>query len=304
MPGRISTRTLHESIAQSIGAANQKVLKLQQGLGDGRAVRRPSDDPVRTHQSMLFREQIRAGDQYERTLSGTISVLSATESAMQDMQDILADLRALQASASDDSVGAEGRQVIAAQIGDAMELLVSLGNTQYAGRYLFGGRQTLSPPLVVRRTSEGTTESVGLSPGGVAGSLKRQVSADVSLTINVTAVDLFGQGAELFSTLGEFRGALLRNDGDAIRSAAEKLDRAGERVSDATTVIGSLMSRAESLHLQVQQERVSYEDGRSRAEDLDMARAIVDFQSQQVALQAALSSGSRILNLSLLDFLK
>jgi len=301
---RISTRSLHEGISDSIAAASQRTLKLQQGLGDGKAVRTVSDDPVRAHQAMWFRERIRAADQYERGIEGVSAYLSNTESTLSQIQDTLGELMSLQTSAADDALGEEGRAALAIKVDQMIELLFELGNTRYAGLYVFGGQRTLDPPLTIERSAEGAPSAVSFNPQGIGRPITRQVGQDLSLTINVTATDVFGEDGELFKQLVQLRDELLANNGDGIRGMAEALDEASERVSIATTSIGSLINRTETLKTRLGEERISYEDGRSRAEDLDVARAIVDFQSEQVSLQAALEAGSRILNLSLLDFIR
>jgi flagellar hook-associated protein 3 FlgL len=303
MTNRISTRTLHDSIAQAISSSNQRVMKLQQGLGDGRAIRVPSDDPVGAHQAMFFREQIRAGGQYERSVDTTLSQLTATETALQQIQDVLGDLRSLQASGSDDATGPEARRVMAGQVRDFEEQLVSLGNTRFSGRYLFAGQKTLSAPLLTTRDAEGKVSGVSLNPVGVGGDVKRQLAPDLSLTINVKVTDLFGEGADFFTSMESLTAALLNNDGEKIRALTDSMDQAQARVNDATTGVGSLINRAENMKTRLEQDTTNYESSRSRVEDLDMARAVVDFQSQQTALQAALAAGSKILNLSLLDYL-
>jgi len=304
MSDRISTLTLHDAVARAIAASNQRVMKLQQGLADGRAVRKSSDDPVLAHQSMMYREQIRSTGQYVRTAEDSLSLLSATETALQQMQDTLGEIRALQTTGSDDAVGIEDRRVLAQESGQLTEELLAAGNTRHAGRYIFGGRQTLSAPLAAQRDEENALQTVAYNPAGVTGAIRRALGPDLSLTINIPAVDLFGEGAELFRTLRGLEDALSAGNGEQIRSYAEKLDAAQNRVTDATTTVGSWMNRLETMQERMQQDLVSFENGRSRAEDLDVARSIVDFQTHQAALEAALAAGSRILSLNLLDFIQ
>jgi flagellar hook-associated protein 3 FlgL len=303
MAGRISTLTLYDGIAQSIARSSQRMLKLQQGMGDGREVRAPSDDPVRAQQAMWYREQIRSNAQYQRNLDQILSNLSASESALSQIQDQFSQIRSLQTSGSDDSMGADGRAALAAQVDQLTQVLAETGNSRYAGAYLFGGRNTLDPPIVIQKDASGRVEKIGFNPSGVGGDLVRMAAPEVSLTINVTASDVFGKDADLFGILGELREALAANDGDRIRGLAGRLDAAQDTIANAVTTIGSLTERAQTLKTRVEQDGISYEKGRSDAEDLDVARATVDFQAEQAALQAALASGSRILNLSLLDYL-
>ncbi len=299
---RISTLTLYDSISSAIALSQQRVLKLQQGLGDGRAIHAPSDDPVQAHQAMWFREQIRGNTQYQRNVDGVLSTLSAGELALSQIQDVLGEVSTLQTSGSDDSIGGEGRKALASRLDQIVQNLAELGNTRYAGLYLFGGRATLSAPLQIRRDAGGKVTGVDLNPASTGG-IKRAVGTDVILKVNVVAEDVFGKGGEAFKTLIRLRDALSSNSGDEVRNLSAAVEKAQDGLNLASTLIGSLMARAEGIRQTLEESATSYENGRSQAEDLPAAKAVVEFQSAQTALSAALSSGSKILNLTLLDYL-
>lgn len=303
MTDRISTKTLHDSIAATIGLRSQKLLKLQMSLSDGRAVRTPSDDPVGAHLSMWFREQTRANDQYERNVQGAITHLNNAEGLMANLADLIHEVRVLQTTGANDSTGADGRHALATQVNELIELFVSLGNDRFAGTYSLGGTNTLEAPLKTERDAEGRIIGVTPTRPGAGADRVRRLGPDVLLTINVDGADLFGGDASAFRTLIDLRDALEANDGDAVRAASAPLDDFLERVLRATAGVGALVGRAEALLERVNSDRVQYEAGRARAEDVDMARALVEFQQEQTALEAALNAGSRILNQGLLDYL-
>jgi flagellar hook-associated protein 3 FlgL len=300
---RISTRTLSDAISASISMRNQRLLKLQLSIADGRAVHMPSDDPVRTQQSMWYREQKRAAEQYERSLQSVTISLSATESTLSNISDLLSEVRELQVRGASDALSDDARDAYASEVNQDLELLISLANERFAGTYTFGGRNNLQAPYVAERDAAGQIIRVSTNPAGIDGKLVRRVRPDVELTINVRGADLFGEGAAAFQSLIDLRTVLESGDGEGIRAMEAPLETAVDRVVKAHAVHGALTARAETLLAGAGRDLVTYEEGRSRTEDLDVARAMVDLQQEQVALQAALQSGAKILNLSLLDYL-
>lgn len=300
---RISTKTLYDAIANSVGARGQQILKLQMSIADGRAVRSPSDDPVRTQQAMWYREQKREAEQYGRTLASVTVSLSATENTLSNISEVISEARDLQIRGSNDAMEGDARLAYAAQVDQELELLVSLANDRFAGTYTFGGRNTLEAPYVATRDASGRIVGVTTNSRGVAGKLGRQVGADVLLTVNVSGADLFGKDGATFQSLIALRSALETGAGDKIREMGVPLESALDRVTKASAVQGALAGRVAALVERSGRELISYEEGRSQAEDLDVARAMVDLQQEQVALQAALKSGAQILNLSLLDYI-
>lgn len=106
-----------------------------------------------------------------------------------------------------------------------------------------------------------------------------------------------------FTALLELRAALQADDSQAISAAGGRLSGSldhlqevqGKLAAQAATMLG----RAGRVEDEVTATRVLQSDVR----DVDIAEAIVRFQQVQTALQANLATASRIMNLSLLDYL-
>ncbi len=303
MSARISSRTLYDTIALSISDRYQALFKLQLGLADGRAVRKPSDDPVRAHQAMWYRERLRATDQYEAAIQSTLSHLTGTENAVQQILDAMMEVRELQVTGADDVTGEDGRRSLSQRVDQLLQLVVDTANSKFSNVYLFSGTQTLTAPYEVQRDRSGRIVEVTQSRAGDVGDLIRVVGQNVSLTINTKGTDLFGADGEVFDHLIRLRDALADGDGETIRGLTDGLERDIDRLVSATSTVGSLTNRIEAMLSRVTDDRAAYEEGRSRAEDLDVAGSMVEYSQEQVALQAALAVGSRILNMSLLDYM-
>ena len=303
MTFRISTRALHDTISQAILDSQQKVLQLQRGLADGRAIRQPSDDPVGTNVVMQFRERLRANAQYQKNMDVALSHLTSVDSTLFMIQEQIIQAQTIEVQGADDSQGQNARDALAREIDQIAQALVDLGNTRFAGVHIFGGTQTLDPAYNGQLDDQGLLTSVGVNPNGIGGKVVRQVGRDLSLSIHVSGDDVFGGDGELFQTLLELRDALLAGDREAIQATGDRLETAQDRVVGTHTFVGSLLTRAEALKGRLQADEITNESGRTAIEDLDVARALLDFNQNQVALQAALDAGSRILQSSLLNYL-
>lgn len=107
-----------------------------------------------------------------------------------------------------------------------------------------------------------------------------------------------------FTALIELRDALNSSDRTAITRAAERLERSLPRMLE---VEGKLAAQARSMDERIT--RMEAETTASRVllsdvRDVDYADAVVRFQQMQTALQANYTSSARVLNLSLLDYLR
>lgn len=300
---RISTQALHDTISQAVLEAQQKAMKLQRGIADGKAIRTPSDDPVGTHISMRYREWLRAGEQYQKNLELAVSHLDSTDATLFGIDDLLTEARILQNRGSDDSNAGQVRISLAQQVDQIIQSLVDLGNERFAGVHIFGGTQSLTAPYTATLDENGLVAAVTVNPEGIDDPVKRQIGQDLSLSIHVSGSDVFGDDLELFDSLLALRDGLLNDDQAAVASTRDALESAQDRVIGAHALVGSLLQRAESLRTRLQSDETTNEAGRSRIEDLDVAEALLEFNQSEVALQAALKAGAQILQASLLDYL-
>lgn len=106
-----------------------------------------------------------------------------------------------------------------------------------------------------------------------------------------------------FTALLEMRAALAADDSQAISAAGRRLagnlDRMQEVQGELAAKAAAMLERTDRIENEVTATRVLQSDVR----DVDLTEAIVRFQQVQTALQANLATASRIMNLSLLDYL-
>ncbi len=132
----------------------------------------------------------------------------------------------------------------------------------------------------------------------------------LGLVVAATGNQLIGQDVNpvrvdsAFTALLELREGLEQDDRRAVTAAGERLERAMRGVQASQGRIASMAramdDRAERITSETTATRVLQSDVR----DVDLAEAVVRFQQLQTALQANLSTASRVLGLSLLDFLR
>jgi flagellar hook-associated protein 3 FlgL len=91
--------------------------------------------------------------------------------------------------------------------------------------------------------------------------------------------------------------------GQAVRQALNNLDIGASRVASVRGQAGDLLNRADRISSNQEKRSIQLEGDRSRAEDIDMVKAISDFQNQQTGYQAALQSYAQVQKLSLFNYL-
>ncbi|PIU61000.1 MAG: hypothetical protein COS84_11660, partial [Armatimonadetes bacterium CG07_land_8_20_14_0_80_40_9] len=89
-----------------------------------------------------------------------------------------------------------------------------------------------------------------------------------------------------------------------ISNCLDEISKNEERFLKFSAQGGAKIDRMELDKNRIADTRVDFEGLLSQTEDVDMAKAILEFQNQQNIYQAALASGARIIQMSLVDFLR
>jgi len=108
----------------------------------------------------------------------------------------------------------------------------------------------------------------------------------------------------LFSHLMALRDAMLVNDDQAIADAAALVDADRTALSNMRGQVGSQVRALGDRKVQMEDNILSIETLRSDIRDIDFTEAITRYQNLYTAMQANLTTGNQLTNVSLLDFLR
>jgi len=299
---RITQRTVSNSMLAGLQTNQAKLHKIQEQLSSGKQISRPSDSPVKTVESMQFRSELRRTEQYVRNSDDGLAMLGAADTALTSSLDMTRRVRDLTLQGMNASVNAVGREAIASEIDALREGLVGIANARYLDRPVFGGTTPGQSAYTVP-----TSTDPGGQYMGDAGVIARTVAAGIQVEVNVTGPQVFGQGeSQLFDVLKGL-SATLRGPESGLSdldNGLTKLDTAGNRIISALGTLGARFNRMDTMRVRAEDQLVSLTNNLSEVESIDLPRTIVDLQMQEVAYKAALGATARVVQPSLLDFLR
>lgn len=144
---RIPTLLGANILQASISRTQQDILRLQLQLASGKAVNRPSDDPVATSSISVLDDVIEQHEQRLRNLSHADAVVNNVDASIGDASDLVLEAKGVGASqigfGSDAETRANQSQVINAMLNQ----LVLISNRQFQELFFFGGNQTAEAPI-------------------------------------------------------------------------------------------------------------------------------------------------------------
>jgi flagellar hook-associated protein 3 FlgL len=295
---RITQRLMTESSLASMQAGLGRVARTQEQLTTGRVINRPSDSPSGTNAAMQLRHQITQNAQFLRNAGDGLARLGNADTVLTSMTDSVRRVRDLTLQgASTGSVGLQAREALAMEVQQIRDGLLSQANSTHLGMPLFGGTTTGKVAYV--------KDGAGVvTYAGDANAVNRRIGADDNVRVDITGPEIFGPaGDDLFDVLADI-SAKLTSDPGSLGSELGRLDAAMSRMTTSLADVGSRFNRLEAGMRINRDAELSLQDSLSQVENVDMARAMVDLQMNEVAYQAALGATARVLQPSLLDFLR
>jgi flagellar hook-associated protein 3 FlgL len=296
MSMRITTGMTQRNILADLNRVSDKLSRTQSKIASNREITRPSDDPFNAARALALRTSMESTQQYQRNIQDALGWQETAEIALSDITDALHRAQELAVDGASDTSPPEARLSIAAEIDQLIEGIKQNGNSTYRGRYVFAGTTTDAPPYV-----EGDDLYHG-SPDDV----ERQIGPGVALSIGLRADSFLGNGADgkLLQVLRDVSAHLKADDGTALRGDLDLLGAKEDELLGARALNGARQNRLDAALTRLTEVEESTLKQLSETEDVDIAKAMIDFTSQQAAYQAALKAGASIVQSSLMDFLR
>ncbi len=184
---RITNNMLVNNMMNNIGNNLVRMDKYQNQLSTGKKIAVPSDDPVVAARALKLRTDVAEVDQYKRNSKDAQSWMDITESTLANIGDVLQRARELTVQGANGSNTTQDTQKIAEEVKQLRAQLIHLGNTTYAGRYIFSGYKT-NTKLIDEATGEYYID-VNNSEN-----IKYEIGIGDDININVPGGDLFSNG--------------------------------------------------------------------------------------------------------------
>lgn len=300
---RITQNMLSSQFMRNINLSLTNMQKLQQQLASGKLVSKPSDDPVVAVRSIQYNSQLKEFEQYQRNLGTAVKWMDTTDTVLQEAHNIFKTIREKLTQGANGPLDAQSREAIAREMEQLKEQLGSLANTSIAGRYIFSGTETDMEPFKNGDFTNSNDEKISIELG------KR-----IFIDINVNGKDIFDYkvaddgtpdpaGNNVFQLLDQVITALNTPGVDA----SPYLDRLQVQEGNFLKVhsaLGASKNRVDMIKNRMEDMVLTTEEQLSREEDADLAQVITNINMQENVHRLALGTGARVMQPTLMDFLR
>ncbi|TFC61390.1 flagellar hook-associated protein 3 [Cryobacterium sp. TMT2-15-1] len=297
MIARVSSQTQMRSAQTNLQANLARMAQLQEQATSLKAIARPSDDPARAADSLTVRAEQRAVTQYARNADNGDGWLTTASTALAEATNLLNQVRDLTVQgANDGALSPAAKEAIAARLDGLTQNLLAQANADYLGRSVFAGNSDAG--LAFRADPDFTFT------GTATASVDRRIGADTTVRVDADGAAIFGTGTDsVFALIGVIANDLRTGRTNAGTHLAA-VDSRMKAVLTAQTDVGVRQAQIQKAGEALVQHKGNLEAQRAGIEDIDLGQAILDLKLQEVTYQAALSVTARVLQPTLMDFLR
>jgi flagellar hook-associated protein 3 FlgL len=327
---RVTNKMLSHSFIRDMRNNLQNMQTLQQQLTSGKEIRKPSDNPFKVARAMQLHTDINTNKQYNENIKDTINWLDTTDTALDQAGNVLQRVRELLISAGNASYGVEERKAIKDEINEKAGELAQILNTNFDGKYIFGGtRGTTKPVEAVKDTTTGNSTLAYFKIGGGALDLESsegqnefgkiakrmvvEISQGVTMEYSISASDLMEFKSEKDGSQLKLMD-IFKNITDHLEDPSKVDELTGKDLTDITDSISNLLrvrsevgakqNRMGSALEKNIEENFNMTEILAATEDIDITEKTMQFATMQTVYTASLQTSARVIQPSLMDYLR
>jgi flagellar hook-associated protein 3 FlgL len=291
---RVTQSMLYANANSSLARDLTALQSATEKVSSGKQLNKPSDNPADVRSSVGMNDTLSQLNQYLRNIDNATSKVGAMDTALSSAGDLIQRANELAIQGANGTLDAGQRQAIAAEVSQLTEAMASDASAKVGDEYIFSGFRVDRAPFQV--TGPGQVgayqgdQGVMIARVGQASTMQINLSGDAVFQPALTALtqlqtDLNSGQPVQQTTIAQISAALQN-----LLQARATVGARANRLDDAKTSQGALVTSNTALL--------------SQLEDADMPSAITEMMKRQTTYQATLAVTAKVMQTSLIDYLR
>lgn len=321
---RITQKNLTRAYLSGLNRNINQLSKSNERLSSGKRINKVSDNVTDAQKALKVRNQLRNNEQFVRNIQSIQNEISAQESSAMQMNEILIDVKELLVKAGSGINSDSDKLIIANEISQLNKSILQLVNVKTSDRYTFSG---LNNEVPIQVDASGNVLFNGVNVDdifetdldndsifidiGIGLKFDTQVDQSSVVQLNTSAIHLLGYGKNgngtpnnLVSLLNKVVSDLKVGDVSQISEYQKQLSNSVDRVLVQVTDIGTRYAYLENSISRLENEKLNLTDQQNHLESIDYEEETILNKSYDMAYQISLQLGSKVLPLSIFDFMR
>lgn len=300
---RVTNNMATLNAVASITSAREQMDAAQTQVSSGKKFMVASADPLAAAGVMTNNSQLRALGQYKLNASTAAQRATLDESALDQLTQLLTRAREIATAQGTDTASATTRQASLAEVNQLLAQAVQISNTKSGSEYLFGGANPGIVPYTINTVGPAYTYTVATPPP--TGARQIEIGVGQKITANHDGTTVFGDatGGPL-KVLQDLATALQTGTTAAVTGTLPSLITQMDNTQNLLGETGARVNQLQMTSSNITALTNQLATFNSNLQDVDVESAITELVGRQTAYQAAMAATSRMLSLSLTDYLK
>ena len=292
---KVTSLNLARIVSRQLNDVSSDIINLQSQIGTGKRILKPSDDPIGSAKLVQLSSNMSELEAYKSNMTYGRSIVQTTLTSLDQLLNVLSRLHEIAVQQRGANASSQTRKSAAVEVQNAFEEIIQIANSKLGDKYIYGGHDSLNPPFQTDGSYVGDSGEFRINIGSNA-DMKINLSGDEVFSVGNGGVDLFGAVQELLTALQTSDALGIGNSIDSISTA---FDHINVKISES----GAKLNRLENSSISTAKLAADLQLVLSDTLDTDIAKAIIDMSAKQNIMNAALATASKILNLSLINYL-
>lgn len=330
---RVSDKMNHRQVLRSLNKNREQLADFQNQSATMKRVTRPSEDPVAATRVLEARTNVNSIEQFLKNSDQVKNFLDFSERSLEELSDLMIRVKEIALSqANSGTTSPEGRAAIAMEIKEIYEQANQIANRKIGDRFVFGGFSTMKRPFedgnyygdngeMEIEINNGTYVAMNLdgreifygkelisSPFDINRTdLDRVLRGPASVHVqshSVSLSDPYGRGVDVFRAIENLENSLNANDTRGIQNSIDLIDIGINQVVMSRAKIGARLNLVNKNLETLQKNLLDNKILISKFEDADAYEVYSEMHRAEGNLKASLSSSGKLVQTSLLDFLR
>ena len=301
---RVTSNTYSNLLIGSSQTSQQQLAQLQQEISSGSTIQYASDNPLDYQVASQDQASIAQLNTYSSAAATATTATAQNNQAMTSLHQIIAQASEYATSVTSDMTTSQ-LQNLGTEMSALMSQLTSVVNQSSGGNYLFGGTAN-QPPLTstgaYNSATNGEGQTIEVQQGnavttGIVAGRSGTPPVDGFLYDSTTGVDVVASLQQAITDL---------NAGNATAVQTTDLPALNKSLDLISSYVGSTaasMSAVQSAGDSTTQQLTAQTNQLNSLTQTNLPNVTLQLQQIQTQYQAALEAGSRVLDLSILNYL-
>ncbi len=299
MINRVTTMGPSRTMLWDLQRSQRAMQQTKRHISSGKKLQTVSDGPAEAVTALDYRADLRRNEQLQKNRDRAQEWLQIGDTSLTQVDNSLESARSLLIQANSGALDANARKAVADQIRAVRIDVLAQAQSKHLGRPIFGG------------TVAGDAYDDAGTYLGDTGSVRVPLTPTVTSQVTRTGPEVFGTNnpadptsGDVFQLLEHLANAVEAGDTVAMTAGVSLLDGTKSVVQRNLAELGARLRQLEDLDAGAKIRKDELKESISELEDVDVAEAYMEMAAREAAYQGAVAVAAKVIQPSLLDFLR